>query len=161
VSLAELRISLRTLCRYPAFTALAVVTLALGIGSATAIFSVVKAVLLNHLPYRGADRVMAVGQVESAALAGQSLGGWMARELVARTRSIESISLYGDTQRTLVENGDAEVLRGLRAHYFGERGAATGGCCVVGRYGARMASRRHRPQSCAAIGIERLIDCSD
>uniref|UniRef100_Q025C9 Permease n=1 Tax=Solibacter usitatus (strain Ellin6076) TaxID=234267 RepID=Q025C9_SOLUE len=112
----DFRIALRTLCRYPAFTALAVVTLALGIASTTAIFSVVKAVLLTQLPYRDPDRVMALSQV----------GEWTAHELPTRTQSIESISLYGDTQRTLVDNGDPEVLRGLRVtHEFFETLGAT------------------------------------
>src|SRR5688572_3851598 len=50
----------RTLRRAPLYTAIAVLTLAIGIGASTAIFSVVHAVLLRALPYREADRVMAI-----------------------------------------------------------------------------------------------------
>ncbi len=58
--LQDLRYGLRTLARAPGFTAIAILTLALGIGANTAIYSFIDAVLLAPLPYEGADRIMRV-----------------------------------------------------------------------------------------------------
>ena len=62
--LSELRLAVRSLARNPGFTAAAVLTLALGIGANTAIFSVVNAVLLRPAPFHELERIVMVWETD-------------------------------------------------------------------------------------------------
>src|SRR5438445_3358306 len=93
--LSDSRYALRQLRKHPGFTAVAVLTLALGIGVSTAIFSVVYSVLLRPLPYPDSSRIMAVFEVTSkgrrARLADPNFVDFR-----DQSRSFQAIAKYGD-----------------------------------------------------------------
>ena len=60
--LGDLRYACRSLLRQPTFATVAILTLVLGIGTNTAIFSVIKAVLLNQLPYQDPSRLVVISE---------------------------------------------------------------------------------------------------
>jgi predicted permease len=91
----DIRYGLRVLTKNPGFTAVAVLTLALATGAATAIFSVVYGVMLRPLPYADSNRIMAVSEVNST-------GGWSRLadpnfdDFRDQNRSLQSIAKYND-----------------------------------------------------------------
>lgn len=70
----DLRFAGRGLLKRPAFTAIAVITLGLGIGASTAIFSVVNSVVLRRLPYRNADRIVVLQELDEQGQRSQVTG---------------------------------------------------------------------------------------
>ena len=64
--MTDIRFALRQLFKSPGFTFVAVLTLALGIGAKTAIFTVVNAVFLEKLPYRDADRITVIWESKTS-----------------------------------------------------------------------------------------------
>ena len=75
----DLRYAFRNLTKRPGFAVLVILTLSLGIGATTAIFSVVQAVLLRPLEYRAADRLIKIVGFDRVEGTGQSLAGRLPR----------------------------------------------------------------------------------
>ena len=116
---ADLRYGARRLRAAPAFTAVTVLTLALGIGATTAIFSVVKPILLEPLPYPDAHRITMIWEVRPDGVRADGTFG-MYRGLVERARSFEEIAVFKAWQPTLTGRDEPERLDGQRvsASYF-------------------------------------------
>src|SRR6266436_7475114 len=90
---ADLRFAVRTLRKTPAFTATAILTLTLGIGANTAIFSIVDAVLVRPLPYKGGDRLVAVWATEVGQPGSKIFAPYRDfEEFKAHTRSFEQMA---------------------------------------------------------------------
>ena len=96
----DLRYAVRRLLREPAFTAVAVLTLAVGLGATTAIFSAVDTILLQPLPYPDADRVVSVWDTDPEAPRLPTTFGTF-RELEERSRSFDALAALKPWQPTL------------------------------------------------------------
>ena len=121
----DVRYAVRRLRTNPGFTVVSVLTLALGIGAATTIFSVVNPILFESLPYPRADRLVTLadrGTDGSAIL--PTFGTYV--ELLARSRSFESLAATDRWQPSLTGTGEPERLVGQRisATYFRTLGTA-------------------------------------
>ena len=116
---ADLRFAARRLRSEPGFTAVAAITLAVGIGATTAIVSAVNPILFQPLPYPDAGSVVAVSDVgPDGSRAALTFGTF--REVEARTRSFESFAVFKPWQPTLQGTTDPERLDGQRigAEFF-------------------------------------------
>jgi predicted permease len=110
----DLRFSIRQLRKNPGFTLTVVLTLALGIGATTGIFSLVNAVLLRPLPFPEPDRLMNL-QHESrktGTVAPQSLSYPDFFDWRSQNRSFSAIASYHDNTTTLTNAGSAQILEG-------------------------------------------------
>lgn len=118
--LTDMRRAARRLRRAPGFGIVTVVTLALGIGASTAMFSTVGPVLLQALPYPDGDRVVVIADASGGAVAPVDVTFGTFREVVARSRSLQWGAVSRAWQPTLTGFGDAERLDGqsVSAAYF-------------------------------------------
>ena len=111
--LRDVRHGLRVMRQSPGFTAAALLTLALGIGATSAVFSVVRTVMLEPLPYRDPDRIVAVwetnrGGTSRNVIAPANFVAW--RE---RTRTLEHLGMVGPTNLVVIVDGQPSNVSGL------------------------------------------------
>ena len=117
----DFHFALRGLLKRPVFAAIAVATLALGIGANTAIFSVVNAVLLRPLPLKDPDRLMTFWHSAPAkGLAHMDLNEALVAYYRERTRTFESLAAFENDQFSLTGGGEPEVVDGaiVTFNYF-------------------------------------------
>ena len=110
--LRDIRYGVRSLLKRPGFTAIAVVTLALGIGANTAIFSVVNAVLLRPLPYKDPEQLVWIWEVQAQ----QERSQFSPAEFLdyqKQNQSLSAMAAYRDMNFTLTGVGEPEQLGGL------------------------------------------------
>jgi predicted permease len=111
--LADLRFGVRMLARHPAFTALAVMTLALGIGATTTIFSLVNGVLLKPLPYKDSERLVFVSSLANRATAAVAVSPGDFVDWQAQNTSFDAMAAF--TASLLNLTGAGEPIRVLAA----------------------------------------------
>jgi predicted permease len=115
---SDVRHALRTLPRRPAFTFAAILTLALGIGATTAIFSVVYSVLIKPLPYPGSGDLVRIRH-SAAAINTNDLSATTSMYLTYRkeNRTFAEIGFWNDGGETLTTRDATERVRSLRVTY--------------------------------------------
>ena len=117
----SLRIAIRSLRRTPGFTAVVVLTLAIGIGATTAIFSVVNAVLINPLPYPTADRLQMIWVTNPQQEIDKDVTSYPTfQEWQRQATSFEAMAAVSGTNFTLTGMGEPRLAPGERVsgRYF-------------------------------------------
>lgn len=128
----DVSFAIRTLSRRPAFAALALVTLAIGIGSTTAVFTVVRSVLLRPLPFPDPESLFVISH-------GRPGLGWLYPGMSDRgyldfreaNRTFEATATFAQAQSTLTDAGESVRLTGaaVTSDFF----EVLGGHAAIGR----------------------------
>lgn len=118
----DLRVAFRSLLARPAFALAAILTLALGIGSTTTVFSVVFGVLIRPLPFPQSHRLLSIWQtnIQNPVPASQGVSSPVNDDDWRRARTLESVALFAPTSLVLNEGQEPEVLAAamVTPHFF-------------------------------------------
>jgi putative ABC transport system permease protein len=128
--LQEIRLAARSLVKRPGFTSVAILTLALGIGASTAIFSVLDAVLLRPLPYPNQERVVELRELDEKGK-GMSFAQPNFDDLRARNHSFEALAQYSAWPQAV--SGGSEPVRTNVCAVSGDFFRVLGATPVLGR----------------------------
>ena len=128
--LKDIRYGLRSLLKSPGFAALAVLTLALGIGASTAIFSVVDGILLQPLPYPQAERIVQLREINAKGRQ-MSFAEPNYLDVRDRSRTLESVAQYSGDLTTVT--GGSEPVRAMTFVVSGDFFRVLGSQAIVGR----------------------------
>jgi len=112
--LQDVRYGLRMLWKSPGFTAVAVLTLALGIGANTAIFSVINSALLQPLPYPHAEQLVDIMETLPEGRPNGSVSGGAFKDWRDHSSKFAQLSIYEDIRRNLTGMGTPERVTGLQ-----------------------------------------------
>src|SRR4051812_26373629 len=113
--LKDVRYALAMMRRHPGFTTAGLLTLALGVGATTAVFSVVYGVLLRPLPYPGADRLVRLSEEHPGAISplrAPMLSNLTYHAWSAAPRTVDAFAAYSGRQITIAAPGGPERLDG-------------------------------------------------
>jgi putative ABC transport system permease protein len=138
--LQDLRYGARMLRKSPGFALIAIATLALGIGVNAAIFSVVKAVLLDSLPYRQPERLVTIAPSDAENRNPSKVSFGQFHDWKLHARSFDQIALYRGWTPAATGNGNPRMVFGLRVtqNFFDTLGVAP-------RLGRNFAPDEDRP----------------
>jgi predicted permease len=152
----DLKYTIRSLGKNPAFTLIAVLTLALGIGASAAIFSVVDAVLLRRLPFPAPEQLVEMTELNESDR-GMAFAEANFNDLAARSRSFEAMATYSRSPEAVA--GGTEPARtnvaGVSADFFRVLGVTP----ALGRFISAESLREEKQVAVVSYGFwKRILD---
>jgi putative ABC transport system permease protein len=114
--LQELRFAIRMLIKRPGFSLVAALTLALGIGATSAVFSLIQGVLLTPPPYQKPEQLMLIPTVRADGQKMDSPRGWAAQQWMdweKEAKSFDGIAAYNWTFNFLIRNDGSQSMQGM------------------------------------------------
>ncbi len=112
----DLKFAVRLLMKQPAFSVIAALTLALGIGATSAVFSLIQGVLLTPPPYQDPQQLMLIEPVRADGQKMDSPRGWAAQQWIEwqhKAKSFQGIAAYGWTFNFLVRKDGSQSMQGM------------------------------------------------